>query len=193
MFDQILQYDTQLFLFLNNLGSPTWDGFWLILTEKWTSIPLYVLLLFFIFKQYGWKTSLSIVLVCVAMIVVTDQVASLFKHGVQRPRPCQEDSLIELMRFIAKRCGSYGFFSAHAASSMAIAVFMGLLLKSRYFYLPFLLLLWSAIISYSRIYLGVHYPSDIIVGFGFGAFIGWLFYKLQLRINKKIMPISFKA
>jgi undecaprenyl-diphosphatase len=83
------------------------------------------------------------------------------------------------MRFIAEGCGRFGFFSAHAASSMAAAVFLGLVLRRYYKYLPFLLLLWAFVVAYSRIYLGVHYPLDTLTGMFFGGLIGWGIYVLQ--------------
>ncbi|MAO11511.1 MAG: hypothetical protein CMC07_11725 [Flavobacteriaceae bacterium] len=91
------------------------------------------------------------------------------------------------MRYVAVRCGRYGYFSAHAASSMAAAVFLSLLLKKWYHYLPFLLLFWAAVVAYSRIYLGVHYPLDIVTGMFFGALIGFLFYKLQRWGQRKFV------
>lgn len=188
MIDQLLQYDTELFLFLNNLGSESWDGMWRFITEKYSSIPIYLLLLYFIYKQLGWKGTAVILASAALMITATDQLANLFKYGIQRPRPCQVEAIKDGMRFMADRCGRYGYFSAHAASSMAAAVFLGLILKHRFKYLPFLLLIWAVIIAYSRIYLGVHYPLDIITGMFFGGIIGWIFYRLQLwgqtRFNK---------
>tara|TARA_B100002051_G_C16622701_1_gene579115 strand:+ start:348 stop:923 length:576 start_codon:yes stop_codon:yes gene_type:complete len=179
MLDQLLKYDTELFLFLNNLGNTSWDGFWRFVTEKWSSIPLYAFLLYLVFKHYGWKGTL-IIIVCVAlMITATDQIASLFKYGIKRPRPCKVEELQPLMRYVADGCGRFGYFSAHAASSMAAAVFLGLSLQKWYKYLPFLLLLWAVITGYSRIYLGVHYPLDVISGMAFGGLTGWLFYLIQ--------------
>ena len=189
MLDQLLYYDTQLFLFLNNLGSEPWDGFWRFITHKFSSIPLYILLLYLVYRQYGAKGTI-VVVVCVAlMITATDQISSLFKYGIRRPRPCQIEELKESMRFVASGCGRYGYFSAHAASSMAAAVFLGLSLSKWYKYLPFLLLVWAVLTGYSRIYLGVHYPLDVISGMAFGGLTGWLFYLLQKkgqkRFNKK--------
>ncbi len=179
MLDQLLKYDTELFLFLNNLGNTSWDGFWRFVTEKWSSIPLYAFLLYLVFKHYGWKGTL-IIIVCVAlMITATDQIASLFKYGIKRPRPCKLEELQPLMRYVADGCGRFGYFSAHAASSMAAAVFLGLSLQKWYKYLPFILLLWAVITGYSRIYLGVHYPLDVISGMAFGGLTGWLFYLIQ--------------
>lgn len=179
MLDELLKYDTELFLFLNNLGNTSWDGFWRFVTEKWSSIPLYAFLLYLVFKHYGWKGTL-VIIVCVAlMITATDQIASLFKYGIKRPRPCKLEELQPLMRYVADGCGRFGYFSAHAASSMAAAVFLGLSLQKWYKYLPFLLLLWAVITGYSRIYLGVHYPLDVISGMAFGGLTGWLFYLIQ--------------
>lgn len=187
--DELLKYDTQLFLFLNNLGNSSWDGFWLFLTEKWSSIPLYLLLLLMIYNKLRLKGTL-IVVVCVAlMITATDQIASLFKYGLERPRPCRVEELKELMRYVATGCGRFGYFSAHAASSMAAAVFLGLTLQRYYRYLPFLLLIWAVMTAYSRLYLGVHYPLDLVSGMAFGGLTGWLFYLLQRWAQRKYNPV----
>lgn len=187
MIEELLKYDTQLFLFLNNLGTDSWDGFWLIVTEKWSSIPIYFILLVLIYKEFGLKATLVILVAVALMITTTDQLANLFKYGLERPRPCRVESLQDSMRFVAKGCGRFGFFSAHAASSMAAAVFLGLLLRHKYYYLPFLLLLWAVMTAYSRLYLGVHYPLDLIVGMCFGSGIGFLFYKLQALARRKLV------
>ncbi|WP_313111189.1 phosphatase PAP2 family protein [Aequorivita sediminis] len=179
MLDQLLEYDTELFLFLNNLGNTSWDGFWRFVTEKWSSIPLYAVLLYLIYKNYGLKGMLVIVVSVALMITATDQLANLFKYGIKRPRPCQVTELKETMRYVADGCGRYGYFSAHAASSMAAAVFLGLSLQKWYKYLPFLLLIWAIMTGYSRIYLGVHYPLDVITGMAIGGLLGWSFYLLQ--------------
>ncbi len=187
MIDQLLEYDTELFLFLNNLGSTTWDTLWLIITDKLTFIPLYALLLFLLYKKFGAKSLIIFVVVVALMITFTDQITNVFKRGFERPRPCGEDGLIDQMRFIAVRCGKYGFFSGHSSNSMAAAVFAGLMLKPYYKHLIFILLFWSAIVAYSRIYVGVHYPLDIVCGLTFGAISGFIFYKLaKYLLNRYI-------
>lgn len=188
MLDQLLHYDTEFFLFLNNLGSERWDGFWWFVTQKWSSIPIYILLLYLIYKNYGLRGTLVVVVSVALMITATDQISSLFKYGIRRPRPCQVAEIKEHMRFIADGCGRFGYFSAHAASSMAAAVFLGLSLQKWYKYLPFLLLLWAVITAYSRIYLGVHYPLDVVSGMAFGGLTGWLFYLLQKWGQKRFNP-----
>lgn len=179
MIEEILRYDTELFLFLNNLGSEPWDGLWRFITEKYSSIPLYALLLYLVYRNLGWKGTLVVMVTAALMITATDQLANAFKYGLERPRPCRVEELKPVMRFVADGCGRFGYFSAHAASSMAAAVFLGLLLRNRYKYLPFILLLWAVIVAYSRIYLGVHYPLDIITGMFFGGLIGWGAFLLQ--------------
>jgi undecaprenyl-diphosphatase len=188
MFDQLLQYDKEVFIFLNGLGSTSWDGFWLVVTNKLTFAPLYAILLFLIYKKLGLKNLLLLVLVVAAMIAFTDQITNLFKYVlVKRPRPCREEDLQAVMRFVAGGCGRYGFFSGHAANSMAAAVFAGLLLRPYYKNLIFILLFWSAIVAYSRIYVGVHYPLDIVCGLAFGALSGFMFYKFQIYLRKRFI------
>ena len=187
MIEKLLQSDTELFLFLNSLGSETWDNLWLIITHKLTFIPLYALLLFLLYKKYGLKSLLVFVVVVALMITFTDQITNVFKRGFQRPRPCGEADLIDQMRFIAVRCGKYGFFSGHSSNSMAAAVFAGLMLKPYYKNLIFVLLFWSLVVAYSRIYVGVHYPIGIVSGLTFGAISGFLFYKLSHYLLKRFV------
>lgn len=183
MIEEILKYDTELFLFLNNLGSETWDGLWILITNKFTFIPLYAFLLYLVYKNYGLRGMFIIMICATLMITMADQLANFFKHGFQRPRPCQEENLQTIMRYVVDRCGRYGYFSGHAVNSMATAVFMGLLLKHKYRYLPFILLFWAFLVGYSRIYVGVHYPLDVFTGMFFGSIIGWIIYRLQLLLQ----------
>ena len=189
MIERLLEYDTQLFLFLNNLGSPTWDNLWLAITHILTFVPLYGILLFLLYKKFGIRALLVFVVVVALMITFTDQITNVFKRGFARPRPCGEATLIDQMRFIAVRCGKYGFFSGHSSNSMAAAVFAGLMLRPYYKNLIFILLLWSATVAYSRIYVGVHYPLDIVCGLTFGAISGFGFYKLANYLLKRFKAI----
>ena len=167
--NELQQLDHEVYLYLNNLGSESWDPFWLAITNKWYSIPLYAFLLFLIFKKFGLKGTLFTLVTVALLITATDQLANVFKHGFERLRPCRQEGIMQQARFIAVRCGSYGYFSAHAASSMALAVFVGLLLKSRFKWVFPLLLVWAVLVGYSRIYVGVHYPGDVLTGFFIGA------------------------
>ena len=186
MLEQLLQYDTELFLYLNNLGTPSWDGFWLAYTTKTNWIPFYALLLYLMFKQWGKKPIMITIVVVTLMILFTDQVTNLFKYGFERPRPCHLEALKHQMRIVREGCGGpYGFFSGHASNAMAVAIFVGIMLIKRYKYLIYVLMVWAIVMGYSRIYVGVHYPLDVISGLVFGALSGYLFYKLNIYLIKK--------
>ncbi len=186
MLEQLLELDTELFIYLNSLGSSTWDGLWLLITDKLTFVPLYAILLFLIYKNYGLKPFLIMVVVIAAMITFTDQTTNIVKRSVLRYRPCACDDIMDMIRYIAERCSSNrSFFSGHASNSMAAAVFGGLVLRPYYKKLIFILLFWSFIVAYSRIYVGVHYPIDILCGMTFGALAGFGFYKLNKYLLKR--------
>ena len=186
MIDQLLQYDTELFLYLNGLGSETWDGFWMAYTTKFYWAPFYALLLYLIFNNSTRKVFWLTILVAALMVSFTDQITNLFKHGFERLRPCHEDDINGVMRLVKSYCGGrYSFFSGHASNSMAVAVFTGLILRHKFKYLIFLLLFWAALMAYSRVYIGVHYPLDVCVGMLFGAISGFSFYKLRFFLKKR--------
>jgi len=178
--EELIQLDKELFLFLNNLGTPTWDAFWLFMTEKLYQAPLFLIVLYFFYKHFGLKGTLVTLVVVAALIAVSDQLSNLFKNVLfMRPRPCRADGVAELTRFIAERCGRHGYFSAHASTSMALAFFIGLSLQKHIKYIFLILVIWSITFSYSRIYLGVHYPGDIITGMSIGVLLGLGAYKLH--------------
>lgn len=186
MLEQLIELDKELFLFLNGLGTPTWDGFWMFYTTKINWIPLYVLLLFLMYKRLNTKMFILTLIVIALMITFTDQVTNLFKHGFKRFRPCHEPGVAEAMRLIKLGCGGqYGYFSGHASNSMAVAVFTGLMLREKYKYLIFILLFWAFAMAYSRVYIGVHYPLDIVSGMLFGALSGFGFYKLDKYLQRR--------
>ena len=183
MIEEILKLDSQLFLFLNNLGSPTFDNFWIYLSYKESNILFYLALLIFYFFNESKKIKLSEVfyslLFIAIMIAIADQTANLFKDSFQRLRPCYNESLISFVRLVNESCGGkYGFFSAHASNSFSLAVFFGLLYKNRFRYIIYISLLYASLISYSRIYLGVHFPLDILFGGVYGITIGLVVFRI---------------
>lgn len=177
--EELIQLDEQLFLYLNGLGTSTFDAFWLFITGKWNAIPMYAILLVVLYKKLQLKKTLITIVLIAVLITCTDQLANLFKHGFERFRPCHNESLVDLMRLVKEHCGGrYSYFSAHAASSMALAVFLGNVLKSEVKYLFYFLIVWALLVGYSRIYIGVHFPADVITGFFLGTIIALLLYKL---------------
>lgn len=188
MLDSLIGKDIELLIYLNNLGTVQWDSFWLVITNKFSAIPLYLILLFFTYKQYGLKKTLTAVFFVILLIAVSDQTSNLFKYGFKRLRPCHDDNIFHLIRIVKERCGGlYAFFSAHAANSMAVAVFFGLLLKAKLKYLFSVLILWALLVAYSRVYIGVHFPLDVITGMLFGIIYATIFYKLFKLFLKKFM------
>ncbi len=184
---RLAELDRELFLYLNNLGTEQWDWMWIAISDKWMAIPLYALLLYLIFRKLGWQATLITMVVVTLLITATDQLANLFKHGFERPRPCRQEGVMEFARFVAERCGRFGYFSAHAANSTGVAVFLSLLFKKHYPKLFIFLLIWAVVVSYSRIYLGVHYPGDVITGMFIGVVFGYLFHHLRKFLNTKIL------
>ena len=188
MLNFLIEKDQQLLIYLNNLGSGNWDATWLIITNKFTAIPLYLLLIFILFKKYGFKVGALSLVAVVLLITCSAQVCNLFKYGIERLRPCHDQDVKNLIRHVKPSCGGrYGFFSAHASNSAAIAVFFGFLFRKHYKNLLYILLVWAIVVSYSRVYLGVHYPLDVLCGFASGSVIAYVFYKLV----KVVMPNKF--
>lgn len=180
MIDSLLHWDTEVFVFFNSLGSTTWDSFWMAYTSTFVWIPFYAFLLYLVFKNAPLKTCMTTIVLIVLMVVVTDQTSNLFKISFLRLRPCNVAELMDRMRLVKPHCGGqYGFFSAHASNSMGIAVLIGLILRKHYKYLIHLMVVWALVMGYSRIYIGVHYPLDVLVGFFVGGFTGLMIYRLR--------------
>jgi len=189
MIEEILKLDSQLFLFLNNLGSPTFDNFWIYLSYKESNILFYLALLIFYFFSESKKIKLTEVFYSLffiaIMIAIADQTANLFKDSFQRLRPCYNESLISFVRLVNESCGGkYGFFSAHASNSFSLAVFFGLLFKNKFRFIIYMTLFYAFLISFSRIYLGVHFPLDIFFGGVYGIITGLVIFRIyENRLN----------
>jgi undecaprenyl-diphosphatase len=187
MLDQLLQYDQELFLFLNGLGTETWDGFWMFMTRTRNSAPLYVVLLYLSYKTFGLKKT-GIILVAIALLITcTDQLSNFFKYGIGRLRPCHDPEVSAVMRLVKSYCGGkFGYFSAHAANSFGPAMFFTFLFRGKVKYISSILIFWACIVAYSRIYIGVHYPLDVLTGAFVGLVFGWVFAKLAIFAFQKL-------
>lgn len=178
MMDNLIEWDVKLFLYLNNLGTPKFDSFWLLITNEYYWIPTYVFIFLVIWEKYGWKKVFMIGASIGIMIVLSDTTSSIFKNWIQRPRPCRNPELDGLFRLVIEKCrGSYCYFSAHAANSFALATYLSILFYRNHKYAPILLFSWALLVSYSRIYVGVHFPLDILTGTFMGILTGWIFAK----------------
>lgn len=182
----IQQLDTDLFLFLNSINSPFWDDVMWIISARLTWVPLYLIILWMFFRLTGRRVIL-VTLFVIAAITLSDQLSvHAFKEVFLRLRPCHEPSLEGLVHIVRGKCGGqYGFVSSHAANCFNIAVFSLLLLRKRWFTIT--ILFWAALVSYSRVYLGVHYPGDIIGGALLGSGIGFAIYHSYIYILKNLV------
>lgn len=186
MFEKIVQLDRDLMVYLNNLGSEPFDSFWLLSTHQKNWIPFFLLLLVIIYIKKGLKNTILIIIIVSLLILVGDQTANLVKNTVQRLRPCNDLALKDSLRILYST-PSFGYFSGHATNSMSTTLLIFLVLRRHYKYL-FMIFLWPIIFAYSRIYVGVHFPLDIVSGYLFGASIALLFYKLYCFIVDFYFP-----
>ncbi|AEG99997.1 MULTISPECIES: phosphatase PAP2 family protein [unclassified Lacinutrix] len=188
MLEQLVELDKELFLYLNNLGNVYWDAFWMFYTAKFHWIPFYAILLYLLYKRLNSKMFILTLILVVFMITFTDQVTNLFKYGVARFRPCHDPSINTMMRIVKEGCGGrFGYFSGHSSNSMAVAIFTGLILRERYKYFIYIMIVWAILMGYSRIYIGVHFPLDVLSGFIFGGLSGFAFYKLDRYLQKRFI------
>jgi len=169
--------DHSLFLTLNGLHTSFLDPVIYYGTRSLVWIPLYLLTLFVVIREYKWRTIWILVFVTL-MILVSDQFSNLFKEWIARPRPTHEPGLSGVHTVYGYTGGMNGFYSAHASNTMAIAIFLIFLMKNKYKTLTIVLFLWALFMGYTRIYLGVHYPGDIMAGFIMGGLIGYGTYRL---------------
>ncbi len=182
--EEIILEDKQAMIFLNNLGSSTFDPFWILVSEKWFWIPLYVIFLYFLYKNFNKKSLFYILLFVALGITASDQIANIFKFGFERLRPCHDPSLEGLLREV-KCGGKFGFYSAHSSNSFFVATYLTILLGKKIKQLPYFLFVWAAIVAYSRVYLGMHFPGDIIVGAIMGILLALFFGTLAKKVIKK--------
>ncbi len=171
----ILQVDTELFLFLNSFYNDFWDAVMLMITRKEIWVPLFLLIIFFIIKRYRAKSILIFIMLAIT-VLLSDQLSVFLKDTIQRLRPVYDPRIDHLVHNVFRKGGLYGFVSSHAANSFAIFYFTHRLFKNRGY--TVLIFLWALIVSYSRIYLGVHYPLDIIGG----AVLGWIISLITFKI-----------
>ncbi len=182
----IINFDTRLFLILNNLGTKQWDFFWLFITEMKSWIPLYGMFLFFLYKQIGIKKSILVIFMVSLLIVLSDQTVNILKYSFNRFRPCYNVEIQSLMRLVKDSCGGkYGFVSAHASNHFALALFLGNIFQKKYKISLLLLIIWASFVAYSRIYIGVHYPIDVLGGIFLGSTYGAIFYLIYTKFEIK--------
>ncbi|MFO7744912.1 MAG: phosphatase PAP2 family protein [Psychroflexus sp.] len=182
------RWDWELMVFLNNASPDSLNSFWSFVTytEHW--IPFYLLLLALFFYKSDIKSSvvrISYLLVCVG---TTHFLTELTKYLVERPRPNATEEIMNSLKILYEP-SNFSFFSGHASTSFATTIFIYLLLNSKFKYLE-LIFIWPILFSLSRIFVGVHFPVDVIVGGIVGAIIAILFSKLYFYSETKLLSVS---
>ncbi|MEB2775177.1 phosphatase PAP2 family protein [Algoriphagus sp. D3-2-R+10] len=191
MIEQIKTWDEELFLWLNSFHSDWMDMVTFQLSQTYTWLPFYAILIYFIYKaepKNSWWVFGGVALT----ILISDQVTSgLMKPYFERLRPCHDERWDDIIHNYRRCGGLFGFASSHAANTFGLAVFLNLKMKGKLRFLPWLFL-WAAVISYTRIYLGVHYPLDILAGALVGAVAALISWFLIIYLRKKILKILLK-
>ena len=184
MIEYLNDIDTEALLAVNGMHNVFQDALWWMVSAKWSSLLLVLALVWILLRQNRRHALLVLAMLALA-VLLADQVSSgLIKHLVERLRPTHDPSLDSMVHVInGYRGGLYGFVSSHAANSFALATVVSLVMRHRAVTLS--LLSWSLLQCYSRVYLGVHYPGDILGGIVVGVLCGWLVWRLMCWIQHR--------
>ena len=185
---QLIELDKEVLLALNGSHSLFWDGFMWTVTKTLTWIPVAVALLYVIFKNHKISQGVTILVMLALCVTFADQISSgLCKPYFARFRPTQDPEIMYLVHTVnGYRGGLYGFISSHAANTFTVALFVSLLIRN--WLMSFMMFTWAMLASYSRIYLGVHYPGDILCGTIVGLLVACVMYGIYTYICKKKYP-----
>ena len=183
--DALQQFDAGIFSVINGWHAAYFDSFMWLVTKIATWIPMILMLLYLLYFKKGWRKTVAVVLAIALVILIADQVsASIIKPLVERARPSHNESLQSTIHIVnGYRGGPFGFVSSHAANCFGIALLLAMIFKNRLF--TWTMVVWTTLMCYSRIYLGVHYPGDIVCGAILGFLAAWLVYRIFVWFGKK--------
>lgn len=180
----LIDLDTDLFLSVNRLHTTYFDYFMSAYSGKLVWIPMYASIFYVMLRNFSWKTLLCCVVAVALIITFADQAcATWIRPYVERLRPSNlENPISEMVHIVGgRRGGRYGFPSCHAANTFGLAFYLFFLFRQRW--LTLFMMAWALLTCYSRIYLGVHYPGDLLVGTLVGATGAWLIHRLFLKVS----------
>jgi undecaprenyl-diphosphatase len=179
-------WDTDVFLAINGWHNSFFDIVMSLASNILVWIPLFIIFLYYLVRQYDRRAWMILIFAGI-MIAISDQTSvHLFKDVFQRLRPCHNPELENIVHLVNGHCGGqYGFVSSHAFNIFGLAVYLSMILGRKLRYFTVFVMLWAALIGYSRVYLGVHYPGDVLVGALCGSLLGWLMAKLVFYLLKK--------
>lgn len=183
MQERLNKWDRELFVYLNSLGVESYDGFWIFVTDFKNWIPLYLLFFIMFFVSFHWKKAVLNSIFLVTSFVATIGFTFLVKAMSLRLRPNNQPDLSDLIR-VLQNPTNYSFFSGHASGSFVVATFIVLILKVKHKWI-YAIYIWPVLFVISRIYVGVHYPSDLLVGSLVGILFAHIFYRLSLLAGNK--------
>lgn len=188
MIEIINQLDIDILLWLNGSHTIFWDNVMWFATGKWTWLPFYIVLALLLIWKYK-KNSILMILLIALLITMSDQLASgIFKPFFERLRPSQSPNLAGKLHFVNDyRGGRFGFISSHAANVFSLAFYLTLVARDKLKWIPFVLIPWAIFVSVSRVYLGVHYPTDIMVPVILSIPIAWVVARLYKIYNPRLI------
>ena len=189
MIEYLIDQDQKLFLYLNGLGSETWDWFWIILSSKFSMIPFYIFLVYILYKKYGWGFWKPFVFT-ILVVTLCDRISvECFKEVFERLRPSHEPDFVGKIRLLEGKGGKFSFVSSHSTNVFGMSTWFILLLRSEIPKIKWMYV-WAALVAFSRIMVGKHYMLDIICGGILGYIIGYSVYKLWCYLELKYNRIK---
>ncbi|ARN79124.1 phosphatase PAP2 family protein [Nonlabens spongiae] len=174
--EELIQWDWSATLYLNDWGNDLIDSFFNFITHKLSALPLYFILLFALYRKLDRRSFIISLFAVALLITLSDQVANFFKDNVERLRPFREPDFMNQISKVGRSAGTYGFYSGHASNAVALAAFITLILWRHYKKLVGFTIIWALLVAYSRVYLGVHYLGDVLMGVFMGTFWGVVVY-----------------